>query len=81
SVSSRKTLWRPAACIFSIIGVGGITNSKDAIEYLMAGATAVSIGAASMVDPCASIEILEGIIAYCSSHGIHRLNDLVGCAH
>lgn len=64
-----------------IIGVGGVTNAKDAIEYLMAGASAISIGAANMVDPCVSIEILEGIIAYCSSHGIHRLNDLVGCAH
>ncbi len=64
-----------------IIGIGGISSSRDAIEFMMAGATAVSIGAANMVDPCVSIEILEGIIAYCSSHGIHRISDLIGCAH
>ncbi|HEY1405492.1 MAG TPA: dihydroorotate dehydrogenase [Spirochaetota bacterium] len=64
-----------------IIGIGGIQTAEDAIEFMMAGASAISIGAANMVDPCVSIEILEGIIAFCSSHGIHRVSDLIGCAH
>jgi dihydroorotate dehydrogenase (NAD+) catalytic subunit len=63
-----------------VIGVGGIMSASDAIEFMMAGASAVSIGAGTMVDPCVSIKILEGIIAWCSSHGIHRLSDLIGCA-
>jgi len=63
-----------------VIGVGGVTTPSDAIEFMMSGASAVSIGAGTMVDPCVSIRILEGINAWCSSHGIHRLSDLIGCA-
>jgi dihydroorotate dehydrogenase (NAD+) catalytic subunit len=48
-----------------IIGIGGIMNWMDAVEFLIAGARAVQVGTANFVDPTASIQILNGIISYC----------------
>jgi len=64
-----------------IVGSGGIFNAGDAMEFIFAGASAVSIGTANFVRPAASVEILEGIGSYCESHGIRRLVDCVGKAH
>ncbi|KAB2954484.1 dihydroorotate dehydrogenase [Heliorestis acidaminivorans] len=64
-----------------ILGMGGITTAEDAIEFIMAGATAIAVGTANFVNPKATIDILEGIEAFCLQEGINTLQDLVGAAH
>lgn len=61
-----------------IIGMGGIENGDDAIEFLLAGANAVSVGTAQFTNPYAPIEVLEGIKAYMQKHGIEDVGELVG---
>lgn len=64
-----------------IIGMGGITTWQDAVEFMLAGATAVSIGTGNFVNPQAPLEILRGIQNYCEQRGIASVRDLVGLAH
>lgn len=64
-----------------IIGIGGIMNWQDAIEYAMAGASLLGLGTAVMVDPEAPIKILEGIEAFLERKKIERFKDLIGVAH
>ena len=61
-----------------IIGCGGIMTAADAVEHLLAGATAVQVGTASFLDPAAMIGILDGLAAYCERHGVARVADLTG---
>lgn len=61
-----------------IIGMGGIATAEDAIEFLLAGASAVSIGAMNFVNPYTTIEVLEGIEAYMQQYQIEKLSDLIG---
>ena len=61
-----------------IIGCGGIVSAGDAVEHLLAGATAVQVGTASFLDPAAMIRIIEGLEAYCARHGIARIAELTG---
>jgi dihydroorotate dehydrogenase (NAD+) catalytic subunit len=61
-----------------IIGIGGIADWRDAIEFVLAGATAVQIGTANFVDPFIWGKVLEGMTAYLTRHKIARLRDLVG---
>lgn len=63
-----------------LIGCGGITSANDAIEFIMAGATAVQIGTATFTNPKASIEVLKGIESFLRQEGIDKLTDLVGVA-
>ncbi len=62
-----------------IIGMGGIRNAEDALEFLMVGASAVAVGTANFVNPYATIEVIDGIAAYMDRHGIADINDLIGC--
>ncbi len=62
-----------------IIGIGGISCVRDALEFLMAGATAVQVGSASFLDPCASLRIAEGLDAYCAERGV-TIQDVIGSA-
>ena len=64
-----------------IIGMGGIMTAADAIEMLLAGATAVSVGTANFVDPHTSEKIVEGIEAYMMKYGVEDINELVGAVH
>ncbi|NPV72761.1 MAG: dihydroorotate dehydrogenase [Pelotomaculum sp.] len=64
-----------------IIGMGGITCAGDAIEFILAGATAVAVGTANFVNPRATVEIAEGIERYLEENGIRDINELVGAAH
>ncbi len=64
-----------------VIGMGGISSVEDAIEMMMAGATAVEIGAANLVDPYASKKIVEALPAAMEKYGISDLNDIIGKAH
>ncbi len=61
-----------------ILGMGGITSGEDAIEFMMAGATAVSIGAGNFMDPYTSIHTIEGIENYLSKHQIKNVDEIVG---
>ena len=61
-----------------ILGLGGIRTAADAIEFLIAGASAVAVGTASFIQPDTAIQIIDGIRDYCARHGIARLSDLVG---
>lgn len=64
-----------------IIGMGGITSWQDAIEFFLAGASAVSIGTANFLNPRAPLEILDGIDEYCSKNGFSSISELIGLAH
>lgn len=61
-----------------IIGMGGISCAKDALEFIMAGATAVSIGTANFYNPCATIETVEGIESYMKKNKIEDIQELIG---
>ena len=61
-----------------IIGLGGIETWQDALEFILAGASAVAVGTALFVNPAAPIEIIEGLEAYLRRRGLHRVCDLVG---
>jgi dihydroorotate dehydrogenase (NAD+) catalytic subunit len=61
-----------------IIGMGGIAQASDIIEFMLAGATAVQIGTASYWDPCATEKIVDELRLYCEDHGIERLAELTG---
>jgi len=63
-----------------IVGCGGITNGNDAIEFLMAGATAVEVGTASFMNPRAPMDVLEGIGKYLQENKIEDLHELIGAA-
>jgi dihydroorotate dehydrogenase (NAD+) catalytic subunit len=61
-----------------IIGIGGITKASDAVEFMIAGASAVEIGTANFIDPTSTLKILEGIKIYCLEKGIDNINSLIG---
>ena len=61
-----------------VIGLGGIMNAHDAIEFLMCGATAVQIGTANFIDPTITLKVIDGINEWCGSHGIRDLHDIIG---
>ena len=62
-----------------VIGMGGIQNAEDAIEFMMAGATAVSVGTANFFNPYATVEIVEGIEAFLREQGIQDVKEIIGC--
>ena len=64
-----------------IVGMGGISNVRDVVEMIMAGATAVEIGAANLVNPYACKEIIEQLPEVMEQYGIKNLNEIKGCAH
>lgn len=64
-----------------IIGMGGIFTAADAIEFILAGATAVAVGTANFVNPRAAVDVLEGIKRYMAENGVQDINELVGAAH
>jgi dihydroorotate dehydrogenase (NAD+) catalytic subunit len=64
-----------------IIGMGGITDARDALEFIIAGANAVQVGTANFVDPFVWGKLLDGITDYLTRHRIERLQDLVGAVH
>ena len=77
-----RMVWQVAQAVdLPIIGMGGITTWQDAVEFLLAGATAVSIGTGNFVNPQAPLEILEGIEKYCLDYGYASVRELVGLAY
>jgi dihydroorotate dehydrogenase (NAD+) catalytic subunit len=72
-------VWECAQVVkIPIIGMGGITDARDALEFMLAGATAVQIGTANFVDPFVWTKVLAGLDAYLERHKISRLSDLIG---
>ena len=64
-----------------IVGLGGIMNATDAIEFMLAGATAIEIGTANFIDPSVTIKVIDGIQDYLSRHGFASTKDIIGAAH
>ncbi|MBI5846111.1 MAG: dihydroorotate dehydrogenase [Deltaproteobacteria bacterium] len=74
-----RMVWEAARAIkIPVIGIGGIVTAKDALEYLLVGASAVQVGTANFVDPLASVKIVEGIEKFCLEKGIGRITDFIG---
>ncbi len=74
-----RMVWQVAKAVkIPVIGLGGIMNWKDAVEFLLAGATAVQIGTANFIDPTVTVKVSEGINAYLDRHGYSSVNDIIG---
>ena len=78
AVGVRMVYQMSQAVNIPILGMGGIINGDDAIEYMLAGATAVSIGSGNFADPETSIKTIEGIEEYMRKHNIEKLSDIIG---
>ena len=61
-----------------VIGLGGISSATDAIEFLLAGASAIEIGTANFIDPTITVKVAQGIVEYCERHGFKNVSDLTG---
>ena len=61
-----------------IIGMGGVQNAEDAIEFLLAGATAVAVGTANFHNPMTTVEVIDGIADYMKAHQVEKVTDLIG---
>lgn len=77
-VAVRMVYQAANAVKIPIIGMGGIANAEDAIEFLLAGATAVSVGAMNFVNPYATAEIVQGIEEYMQKYNVADINELIG---
>lgn len=64
-----------------VVGLGGIMNATDAIEFMLAGATAIEIGTANFIDPTVTMKVIDGIEEYLHRHGFSAVRDLIGAAH
>lgn len=77
-VAVRMVYQAAQAVKIPIIGMGGIANAEDAIEFLLAGASAVAVGAMNFVNPYTTVEVVEGIEAYMQRYGMEKVTDLIG---
>ena len=77
-VAVRMVYQASHAVKIPIIGMGGIANAEDAIEFMLAGATAISVGAMNFVNPYTTTEIVDGIEAYMEKYHVEDINDLIG---
>ena len=77
-VALAKVYETARAVKIPVIGIGGISNAQDALEFLIAGATAVQVGTANFIDPASGIKVAEGIERYCNENGIRDVAALVG---
>jgi dihydroorotate dehydrogenase (NAD+) catalytic subunit len=74
-----RMVWETVQAVsIPVIGVGGIMNASDALEFLIAGARAVQIGTAHFIDPSVAAHVVDGIEEYLSDHGIEDIRDLIG---
>jgi len=74
-----RMVWQVASAVkIPVIGMGGIASAIDAVEFMLAGASAVAVGTANFIDPLASTKIIDGMFEFCRSKGIARIADLTG---
>lgn len=75
-----RMVWQVARAVkIPVVGLGGIMTAQDAIEFLMAGATAIEIGTANFLDPAVTIKVRDGINEWLNKHGCHSVSEIVGC--
>lgn len=75
-----RMVWQVAKAVkIPVVGLGGIMNGRDAIEFMLAGARAIEIGTANFVDPAVTMKVIDFMDDYCSRHGIADINEIVGC--
>jgi dihydroorotate dehydrogenase (NAD+) catalytic subunit len=74
-----RMVWQVASAIrIPVVGIGGIMTAEDALEFLIAGATAVQVGTANFVNPSATVAIIDGIAAYLEEQGMASIETLIG---
>lgn len=74
-----RMVWQVAKAVkIPVVGLGGICTAADALEFIMAGASAVQIGTANFVDPTVTLRVVDGLADYCRRHGVDRITDLIG---
>ena len=78
-VAVRMVYEASHAVSIPVIGMGGIATAEDAIEFMMAGATMIAVGAANFVNPNATTEVIDGIGAYMQKHNIDDISEIIGC--
>ena len=80
-IAVRMVYQTAQAVHIPIIGMGGIQNAEDAIEFLLAGATAVAVGTANFRNPMTTVEVIDGIADYMKAHQVEKVTDLIGAVH
>ena len=74
-----RMVWQCSKAVsVPILGMGGVTTGTDAVEFMLAGATAVAVGTANFMNPQATVDVINGIIDYCEEQGVNDVNDLIG---
>ena len=74
-----RMVWQVAKAVnIPVVGLGGITNATDAIEFLLAGASAIEVGTANFMDPAVTGKIVDGINEYLDRHGFASVRDIIG---
>ena len=74
-----RMVWQVAKAVkIPVIGLGGIMNWKDAVEFMLAGASAIQIGTANFIDPAVTVKVVEGINDYLDRHGYQSIKDIIG---
>lgn len=74
-----RMVWQTARTVkIPVIGIGGISSATDAVEFLLAGASAIEIGTANFIDPSVSIKVINGISEYLERHGFQSVKDITG---
>ena len=74
-----RMVWQVSKAVkIPVIGLGGISSATDAIEFLLAGASAIQIGSANFIDPAISAKVAKGIVEYCERQGVGDVNELIG---
>ncbi|MCM1028428.1 MAG: dihydroorotate dehydrogenase [Pseudoflavonifractor sp.] len=74
-----RMVWQVAKAVnIPVIGLGGIMDGRDAMEFILAGATAIEVGTANFIDPAVTVKIARWIDNYCERHGVKDINELIG---
>jgi dihydroorotate dehydrogenase (NAD+) catalytic subunit len=74
-----RMVWQVARAVkIPVVGLGGISTAEDAIEFLMAGATAIEIGTANFIDPAITIKVRDGISDWLDRHGCRSVTEIIG---
>lgn len=77
-----RMVWQVSHAVkIPVIGLGGIMNATDAIEFFLAGASAIEVGTANFIDPLATVKIIEGIDSYLNRHNFSAITDIIGGLH
>lgn len=74
-----RMVWQCSKAVsVPILGMGGVTTGTDAVEFMLAGATAIAVGTANFMNSQATVDVIDGIIDYCEEQGVNDVNDLIG---